>query len=808
MWLRRALIMAFVVAALAFSGTGFHRYRTRTGPGRMIDEARRGNRPTVPPADEDYFHDMDGRIDLALEEIQGRNTWMLWSAGNDRLWDWLAHQSAGSFDLLKVVGSYDPDKDPRADPAKREQLKQIYNFRRDNRLATLGLVSEPCYEQAVEADPRRYGLWLDPRQIVCKPEPFADEQKYPGVPVGARGKLIPLGSVYGAPSGVLGLRLFPNPDFHDAAVTRWDPARYYQDPSYYLSKDLVRPYRVGVTCAFCHAGLDPAHLPVDLNEPLWENLRSTVGAQYLRLDRVAMWQGDPSQFVYQLLHATRPGSVDLSLVATDHINNPRAMGPIFHVAARMRQARAWGKETLAGASRENRQMSTYVAGGPLAEFFEDPATVWTPRMGADAMDSSGILAAVNRMYAELGMFSEEWLLHFNPLMGGKPQLPVDMTVARKKSDYWNQTEGLTANVVRYLMRMAAPPVPAVGATVAATVAPGDKTAAARGKVVFAERCASCHSSKFPAPPPAADPGSCSDNYPDCWNRYWAWTRTEEYRGQMRKLVLADDFLDKNYLATDLRVPLPVVGTNACVALGANGTAGNLWSAFTSQTYQSLPSAGSIVYYDPRTGAERQMKLPAGGPGYLRPTSLLGLWYSAPYLHNNSVGTFDPSPAAPARRAAFQSGMEQLLWPQKREKDEKLGDKIPGKIDRTTAVSRLRLPVRVVPEEFVGLLDQSGFLPGFKTPRDMEIGPIPAGTPVSLLANFDLMSPKAAALLLRMKKEWKTEADFDKFAGELFELSACPDYIVNRGHYFGTGLDGESALTDQQKRDLIEFLKAF
>ena len=57
-----------------------------------------------------------------------------------------------------------------------------------------------------------------------------------------------------------------------------------------------------------------------------------------------MWQGDPSQFVYQLLHAARPGSVDMSLVATDHINNPRAViGAIFHVAARMQLARHMGQ---------------------------------------------------------------------------------------------------------------------------------------------------------------------------------------------------------------------------------------------------------------------------------------------------------------------------------------------------------------------------------------------------------------------------------------------------------------------------------
>jgi hypothetical protein len=43
---------------------------------------------------------------------------------------------------------------------------------------------------------------------------------------------------------------------------------------------------------------------------------------------------------------------------------------------------------------------------------------------------------------------------------------------------------------------------------------------------------------------------------------------------------------------------------------------------------------------------------------------------------------------------------------------------------------------------------------------------------------------------------------------LMSFSKCPDYVVNRGHYFGTGYDNERPLTDQEKRDLIEFLKTF
>jgi hypothetical protein len=795
--MKRLSLVASVVAVLAAGGLVYHRLRTRPAPGRMRDEARLAGRSTFAAPDEDYFHEVDGKLDLSLDQIQGRNTWMVWSAGNDRLWDWLARESGGSFDLLKIVGSYDPEKDSNATPEQREKLKQAYPFRRRNRLAYLGVLNEPCYDQADYPDPRRYGLWLDRRQVNCAPDPFENGEKYPGVPSGARGKNMPLGSAFGEPSGVLGLRLFPNPDFRDAAVARWDPVRYYIDPSYYGSKELVRPYRVGMTCAFCHAGLNPAKLPGDLEDPQWENVSSTVGSQYMRLDRVALWQGDPSQFFWQLLHASRPGTLDLSLLATDHINNPRAISGLFQTAARMKLARQWGKEKLAGASLEVPQMSTYVAGGPLAAFFEEPDTVWTPHMGNDAVDSVGILGAVTRAFLELGMSSEEWLLHLSPLVGGKPQVPVDIRQLRTNSGYWQATEGMSANVVRFLMRMVEAPKVAE--------ASGDRTAASLGKLVFAERCASCHSSKFPPPPADADPGKCSGDYLDCWNRYWAWTKTDTYRQEMRKTVAADDFLDRNFLSTDLRVPLPLLGTNACIALSSNGTAGNLWSAFTSETYQSLPSAGSITYYHPETGERQEMKLPAGGRGYLRPASLAGLWYTAPYLNNNSVGRFEASPAMEARLAAFRDGLEQLLWPEKREKDEKLGGRIPGRMERTTTVSRLRVPARMMPAALARTLAApSGFFGG--SAEEVEIGPIPAGTPLSLLANLDLLSEKAVPLLLRLKKELKSEADFARFVDPLFELSTCPDYIVNRGHYFGTGLDGESALTDQQKKDLIEFLK--
>src|SRR5262249_31763460 len=49
--------------------------------GHVLDEASRAGRSaeSFPAADEDYFHDMDGGGALAREEVQGRNTWIVWT---------------------------------------------------------------------------------------------------------------------------------------------------------------------------------------------------------------------------------------------------------------------------------------------------------------------------------------------------------------------------------------------------------------------------------------------------------------------------------------------------------------------------------------------------------------------------------------------------------------------------------------------------------------------------------------------------------------------------------------------------------
>jgi hypothetical protein len=812
------LIPLTVLAAFLLTSTIVSCRDTAPQSGAVLDEARRANREiaSFPHASEDHFRDMDGAIALTPEEVRGRNMWNVWTGGNDRFWNTMTHETFGYFDLRKIVSSHPT------------QL-----FGRGNRWEWLGVVNEPCFERPSGPDPARFGLWLDRRGADCAPDSFEDERRYPGVSVGARGKTVPVGSFYGQATGILGLRLFPNPDFDDAAQRRWDPERYYTDPAYYLDRNLVRPYRVGMSCGFCHIGPDPTRPPTDPENPRLENLSSIVGAQYMWVDRLFFPDARPDNFMFQLVHTYRPGSMDTSLVSTDNINNPRTMNAFYRAGARLEVARRWGRETLTGDELRNRQFNEFVREGPLTRFFEPPNTVWTPHILKDGSDSVGVLGALNRVYLNIGLFSEEWLLHFNAVAGGRPISPIKIEAAQRNSSYWQATEAGTPDMARFLIQAGAPH--------RLRDAPGgeryltaDRAVLERGATVFAENCARCHSSKAPTPAPGLDPAGCAGpGYLQCWDRYWAWTRTDDYRRQMRDIVLAPDFLEGNYLSTDLRVPVTLLQTNACSPLATNALARNIWDNFSSRSYKDLPSVGTVTVHDPFTGDARPFQVPAGGRGYTRPPSLISLWSTAPFLLNNSLGPFDPSPSVEARMRVFQASIEQLLWPERRERDPVLGERVPGLIDRTTRRSTITIPAGYVPEALRPLQGRlhRWFPALFAQGGDITLGPIPAGVPVNLLANLqplsetDDLSERAAhvgrvvQLLLRLKGDLATlppnatdeqaRRVFADLVRPMLDLSKCPDFVVNRGHYFGTSASGEEpGLNDEDKRALIEFLKTF
>jgi hypothetical protein len=539
--------------------------------------------------------------------------------------------------------------------------------------------------------------------------------------------------------------------------------------------------------------------------------------------------------------------LDTSLVSTDNINNPRTMNAIYEVGPRLEQALRFGKETLAGENLNNKQLNDFVpSSSPMTQFFVPPNISYSPRVLKDGADSVGILGALNRVYINIGLFSEEWLLHFNPFLGGKPITPIKISVARKNSVYWQATEQQTPDMALFFLASTAPHK-LKDAPGGAKYLTADAATLDLGKMVFADRCARCHSSKLPKPASGLDPGGCSGpNYMKCWDAYWKWTQTPEFKEKMEAIVKAPDFLDGNFLSAEFRVPVTLLQTNACSPLATNAIRGNIWDNFSSETYKELPSVGTITYYDPYDGTPHSFKMPAGGRGYTRPPSLISLWSTAPFLLNNSVGrlnpnapndNWNPSPTVANRMAAFQDAITQLLWPERRAKDSVIGNLVGNQvagslIARTTTRSYIRVAAGYVPDNLKGVASiGQQILPAIFNNGGIEIGPIPQGTPVDLLANLDMLpddadiagkinhDAKLLQLLLRLQHDLKALGPnpndddarrvFANLEHPMMQLSKCPDFIINRGHYFGTSYAKEEPqLSDKEKLALIEFLKTF
>lgn len=684
------ILVGLVLLALVVAIVAFFVVRGLVTPrsdefGTVEDEAKRAGVAVadLPAAGDEYFAQMDQALlvkpepgqpypaeiqevaqatglpeeEVRTRAIKGQNMWIVWTGGNDRFWDFAARTAIGSFDLLKIMSSHE---------------RQAYG--RDNRFRYLGLVNEPCFTKPTAGDPKHFGLWIDQRDPNCAPDPFAVAANHPGAQVGARGTkivaddadwkweqsapggVLPVGSYYGEPTGVMGLRLFPNPDFDAEAAADWDPERYYTDETYYNRADLVRPYRVGMSCAFCHVGPNPIDPPDQVEAPRWSEMTSNPGAQYFWVDRIFFWNtrprtepGAPSpnegNFLYQLFHTNPPGSLDTSLVSTDYMNNPRTMNAVYETFARLNLAAQTGWETLKGGELDNKQFQNFEATKSLAPLF-DPSTgrAASMRVLKDGADSVGTLGALNRVYLNIGLFSEEWLLHFRPFLGGQKISPIKIADAQRNSVYWQATEAQSVDMAIFFLVAGRADRLADAPGGQATLDAQAPAMVGHGATVFAETCAACHSSKQPAPDPAfgVDQGVCAGGgagpgYRACWDRYWAWAQSDAFKERMVEMVKAPDFLEGNYLSTERRVPLDLIQTNACSAIATNGLAGDIWDNFTSSTYKSLPPPGEVTVHDPVSGGASGFQSPGNGRGYLRPASLVSLWSTAPYLLNNSVG---------------------------------------------------------------------------------------------------------------------------------------------------------------------------
>jgi len=638
-----------------------------------------------------------GHAGLTPLQRHGRDTWYRWTGGDtdadgnvvgdQALWRILAVRSHGAVDLLQAV-----DSRYRAERFKR-----------------FGVINDPDCTQANEPD--QYGLWLDNclRENVTGP--------------------------VGEPVGIIGLRRFKNPNFDPKA---WDVAKYLADPA-----KVEPPYLIGVACGFCHVGFNPLHPPADAEHPTWKNLHPGIGNQYFReqIFNTSKYpptrELKPSDFRWQVAHAEPPGTSDTSQVATDHIDNAGAINTIAYL-----NFRPMHKEVMAdGSVRKVFNVLKDGADSVGATCLDDP----TEKPGVNDM-----ACAAMRGYVNIGVCAEVWTSLHDPVYGiKKAQTPFDVKRARAASkpcdEGWAATVARLEGLEAFLRTL--DPLRLVDADGASQYLPKDEAVLRRGKIVFAENCARCHSSKQP---PAGYQGS----------------QTEWFRDA----VLRADFLEGNFLSDDEKYAVSEIGTNAERALATNAERGQIWEEFSSESYKTSPPVRVTGLVDPLHPLLRLAPVEAtGGRGYYRTPSLVNAWATAPFLHNNSVGLYNGDPSVAGRLAAYESAMNMLLWPERRQGLRS--------IRRTTEISRFEFE------------DGSGVC-------------VAKDTPIDLIANAQVTPREHFGRIKFLDDLLCRITGSGAMNGVFLLMDNAPDFVQDRGHPYGAGL------ADADKRALIEYMKLF
>lgn len=700
----------------------------------------------------------DGKIDNKERDgIRGRNTWVWWAGGNEGFWNWLAQDGYGLNDYVAFLDSR----------------------QRSTRFQRSGAVNQPGYKANSDASKKILGLYLDvvdekakgkhllkaPDWETGKQVPYPDDQTHtnlvrlPGTPgkpveqiIAEQSALFRMGdvplfrdtvtkltqmgdgldyTVYGFPSGVVGLRLFLNPDFFGdtktAAEARkyWDRQvvktndRYYSDREIFADTRLVRPFRVGMSCGFCHVAPHPLSPPVDRENPEWRHLSSNIGNQYWKPATAFGNLQQPNSFIYHFLASQQAGTVDTSAISTDHINNANTINAVYDIVPRLARA---------GLNSTELQSQANV----LLPSIEDPGlpvkgdgTDWrhTPRVLLDGSDSIGAFGALARVYLNIGTFYEQWGRCHNAVIGFTPQRPFSVDTCRRNSVYWQTNEKYRVPYLAAFFTLQHPgtPAPVTVTSTGPATAPHSSTqpmklAAAiephkggpskaakaylalddsdkrkRGREVWLDNCAICHSSKQPAgfgltfarknkgEPWEAQAAPADDTYTlpfdaNDWGDFKNSPAYAKYKKRLRDLVAStgtglegDPLTDKhpfwqeNFLSTDIRVPVTLVGTNSGRAMATNAIHNNVWDNFSSTTYKELPDVGLVTYTNPFSGVEQTYKAPGGGRGYYRPASHISLWATAPFLHNNTLGVFREDPSVAGRLVQFSDSIRRMLW---------------------------------------------------------------------------------------------------------------------------------------------------
>lgn len=617
----------------------------------------------------------------------GRDTWFFWTGGSGPGGTQHFYRSlsvnSGSIPLQGKIQFYSLLQMPKKD-----------------RWEKLGLINEPNFKEPPrgEKDPKdQYGLRLDEWQ--GDPEGYYPHPRY-------KAYYAEVNRDYGEPTGIIGLRKFPNPKFD---ASKWNLDRYYENPAM-----VEPPHLVGITCAFCHVAFNPLNPPLDAVHPRWENLAANIGNQYIHEGRLFFGDGQlfsfhknkpltEKDFVWQYGETQQRGTSETSRFSYDFINNPNTINAVFYVGNR-----ATFTETTPH--------------GPLQK---------TLHVLKDGADSVGLEMGLGRVFINIGMEGQYWIDHLWNPVGGQRQRPflldeVRGTVSADRQaelmqrygpefgKSWRATEARIPALISYLTQygpMHLKDAPGGQKYLLNENDPAQAERLKRGKLVFADHCARCHSNKRP---------------------YYLIRTPDEEREFYRASVLADDFLVNNTLSSDERHPVTLIQTNIQRAVAKNAIEGDIWADLSSREYKALAPVGIMKFPIPPTGPNPgpprllEFQLPAGGRGYYRPASLVSLWATAPYLHNNSVGPLTPDPSNPIpkptveeRMTLFDKGIREMLWAQKRVPSVKLTSAVcsilPKEVFHRVVVNTLRQTLTID----LGRVIQEAVESGILTPEEAQ-----------------------------------------------------------------------------------------
>jgi hypothetical protein len=704
--------------------------------------------------------DLDGDkkiSDYERDAIRGRNTWMLWTSGNESFWEWYQEKAYGIHDFLALIDSRN----------------------RDHRFKDMGLINQPGMTKRDEPVQKILGLYIDgstgdslytgapedyytvgrTKKVLSSPTSYPRQLFTPGDQALYKDVLKHLpkdgvdANVYGYPSGIIGLRLFPNPDFfgntedagkaraywHEKVETKNDA--FYTDPKVSADPKLIRPFRPGLTQAFFYVGPHPLNPPIDPENPRWENLSSTIGNQFL-VPQQAFFNHLPSSNIFgQAMLAMQPGTVDKSIIANDHISNAEAINSIFEIPER---------ELRALSNQPEQQSAANLLLPSIEEKNQNTNPRHVPRFLLNGADSTGELAWLTHSFFDLGTFSNEFNRCQTPILGTSAQHPFKISTAIANSGYYKSLQ-------KYQIPYIAAFLGAKSAKSGRTTVTGnvkysslpdgatffangaDHASVKNGTQLFLQNCAVCHSSQQPkgfemtfsddwkraGDLDAKAPHLVAPTKYEDWNDFVASRPYQQYVDLVKVITHPWDtnYFSSNTFSSDIRMPITLIGTNSASAVATNAMSGQIWDNFSSDTYKNLPAVGPVKIYNPylsmftnatQTTATQDLYghndsylPPAGGPGYLVPTPLVGVWATAPFLHTNALGQKLAGPSLTQRLAAFDDAIKKLLSKKERSKlpvrrigdlrgdKEKYAVNDPGFIYRTTEPSVLHLPGKFI-----------------------------------------------------------------------------------------------------------------